>query len=337
MGGRIPGLAAAACLGLGAWGLGHLDGVRGWGFSSLTLAILGGMLLGNTVYPRWEDRCGPGVQFAQKTLLRWGVVLFGFRLTLGDVATVGWRGAVTDLLVVASTLLLARVVGSALGMDRRTTLLVGTGSSVCGAAAVMAAEEVVQGGPDRVAVAVSTVVVFGTLALFLYPLLYPWGVAWGLWESDGLGYGLYVGSTVHEVAQVVAAGRAVGPEAAGFAVIVKMIRVMFLVPLLPVLSLILPPVEGEKGKRVVIPWFVLGFAAAVGLHSLGWVPEGVVRGLLLAGDLFLAAAMAALGLSSRVTAVRRAGCKPLILAGVLFLWLLVGGGVFNWTGKVWMG
>jgi uncharacterized membrane protein YadS len=80
----------SGCLGLGAWGLGTWTG-WGWGVSSLTLAILGGMLLGNTVYTRWEDRCGPGVQFAQKTLLRWGVVLFGFRLTLGDVATVGWR------------------------------------------------------------------------------------------------------------------------------------------------------------------------------------------------------------------------------------------------------
>ena len=327
MGALAPGLAAASCLGMGALWLGRLEAVRGVVLSPLTLAILGGMVLGNTVYPRWEARWGRGVQWAQRTLLRLGVALFGFRLTLGDVAAVGWRGAVTDLLVVGSTLLLACVAGRFLRMDRRTVLLVGMGSSVCGAAAVMAAEETVRGGPDRVAVAVSTVVVFGTLALFLYPLLYPLGIAWGLWGTDGLGYGLYVGSTVHEVAQVVAAGRAVSPEAAGFAVIVKMIRVMLLVPLVPLLARLLPE-AGEKG-RAAVPRFVLGFAGMVGLHSLGWVPERGVAAILLAGDLFLATAMAALGLCARVESVRRAGLKPLILAGILFLWLLVGGGAIN--------
>ena len=331
MGALAPGLAAASCLGMGALWLGRLEAVRGVGLSPLTLAILAGMVLGNTVYPRWEARWGRGVQWAQRTLLRLGVALFGFRLTLGDVAAVGWRGAVTDLLVVGSTLLLACVAGRFLGMDRRTVLLVGMGSSVCGAAAVMAAEETVRGGPDRVAVAVSTVVVFGTLALFLYPLLYPLGIAWGLWGTDGLGYGLYVGSTVHEVAQVVAIGSTLGGEIAGNAVIAKMIRVMLLVPFLLTLGLVLRG-KGENGERakLPIPWFALAFVAMAGINSLQILPAHWVDLLRLTGMLLLTAAMASLGIDTNLARMRQGGMQPLLLGAGLFLHLIFVGGLVNW-------
>lgn len=118
------------------------------------------------------------------------------------------------------------------GLDRHTSWLIGAGSSICGAAAVLATEPVVKAEASKVTVAVATVVIFGTIAIFLYPAMYPLLAHWFSPET----YGIYIGSTMHEVAQVVAAGHAINPDAENAAVIAKMLRVMMLAPFL-----ILPP------------------------------------------------------------------------------------------------
>src|SRR5690606_32374158 len=141
---------------------------------------------------------------------------------------------------------------------RETSMLIGAGSAICGAAAVIAAEPVVRAQPHKVSVAVATVVVFGTLGMFLYPWLYPY---LGLGEHA---FGVYAGSTIHEVAQVVVAGRAVGEAAGSAAVIEKMLRVMLLAPFLLLLSSRLSREanagSGEKAG-IVIPWFAVLFVA----------------------------------------------------------------------------
>jgi len=326
--GLLPGLALTGALACAAIEIGRSHVLQARGIGALTLAIALGMLAGNTVYPRFSAASAQGVAFSKQNLLRLGVVLYGLRLSFQDIARVGLAGVLIDAAVVCSTLALAWFVGTRLfGLDRKTVLLIGVGSSFCGAAAVMATEPVVRGRPEQVTVAVSTVVVFGTLAIFLYPLLYPW------LAITPRAYGLFAGSTIHEVAQVVAAGNAVGTEAGNTAVIAKMVRVTMLAPFLIAVSAGLsrmkgPAVAGES-RHIAIPWFAFAFIAVAGLNSLALLPKPALDIATDIDNAMLAMAMAALGLSTHFFAIRQAGLKPLALAGLLFAWLIAGGLVIN--------
>jgi uncharacterized integral membrane protein (TIGR00698 family) len=317
----LAGAIAAAAI----WG-GTAVVIQHWGISALTLAIVIGILLGNTVFPKIARSCAAGVDFSKGRLLRLGIVLYGFRITFQQIGDIGWSGIVVAVLVIACTFTLAVQLGTRVfKLDRQTAMLIGAGSSICGAAAVMAAEPVVQGQAHKVSVAVATVVVFGTLGMFVYPLLYPY-----LHLSE-TGYGLYVGSTIHEVAQVVVAGKAVSDQAAATAVIEKMLRVMMLAPFLVILS---SRMDGggnaiKTGRRITIPWFAVFFIVASGFHSLHLLPAMIVEWIVQADTVLLAMAMGALGLRTHVGAIRQAGLKPILLAGVLFLFLMTGGYVIN--------
>ncbi|AQS41417.1 MAG: Conserved inner membrane protein [Candidatus Tokpelaia hoelldobleri] len=296
------------------------------GLGALTLAIIIGMVAGNTFFPKIAARTAHGVDYAKGMLLRGGIILYGFRLTFQDIAQVGWTGIVIDAIMVAGTFALAVIIGHyILRMDRETTVLVGTGSAICGAAAGMGAEPVIRAQPHKVSVAVATVVIFGTLSLFLYPLLYPLA---GLGEHA---FGVYIGSTVHEVAQVAAAGSNISKTAANSAVIVKMIRVMMLVPFLLLLSVWLSRNDepGNQGSKITIPWFAVLFIVAAGIASLHILPQTVLNAASQGSTLLLSMAMAALGLRTHWSAMRDAGIKPLILAACLFIFLVIGGGALN--------
>lgn len=349
-----PGLILTLALGLGALLLARQPAVQGWGLSALTLAIVAGIFIGNTVFAPVERLAAPGVGVAKQTLLRAGIVLYGLRLTFQDIAAVGTAGLVVDALVVAITFVLALQLGTRwLGLSRRQAALIGAGSAICGAAAVLATAPVVASAhaardeghhesplADQVAVAVATVVVFGTLAMFTYPALYAALAHWG-WAVSPEAFGLYTGATVHEVAQVVAAGRAISPDAAATAVIAKMLRVMMLAPFLVILAGLFASGGGGNGDNAgnaggrgaavlrAFPWFALGFVALAGFNSLDLLPQAVKGGLIVADDLLLATAMGALGLTTRFSAIRRAGPRPLLLAGLLALWLVAGGGALT--------
>lgn len=318
----LAGLVAAC----GLW-LAGLDSMRALGLSALTFAIVLGMVLGNTVFPAIAPHTGIGVDFCKTRLLRAGIILFGFRLTFQEAASVGVTGIVLDAVMILSVYGLAMTLGRrVLGMDRQTCMLVGAGSAICGAAAVMAMEPIARAQAHKVSVAVATVVVFGTVSMFLYPLLYPY---LGLSEHA---FGVFIGSTVHEVAQVVAAGDAIGPVAANAAVVEKMLRVMMLAPFLMLVSWWMQrQAHGESaaggGKQAgpALPWFAVWFIVAVGVNSTGIVSREVAEMLVQASTVLLAMAMAALGLRTHVSAIRQAGAAPLALAGMLFLFLLVGG------------
>jgi len=330
---RLPGLLLTAAIAALALWLGTVPWLQAHGISALTLAIVIGIAVGNTAYPALAPRVAAGVGISKATVLRAGIVLYGLRLTVQDIGQVGAAGVLIDALVLCSTFALAWWLGTrVLGLERNTALLIGAGSSICGAAAVMAAEPVVKGRAEQVAIAVATVVVFGTLAMFLYPLLYRWGVHAGWMPLDDTGYGVFTGSTVHEVAQVVAAGRAVSQPAADAAVIAKMVRVMMLAPFLVGLSALL----GRGGNRgtgqrsaITVPWFAFGFIAMVCFNSLQLLPPGLVATLVELDTALLAMAMAALGLTTHVSALRQAGARPMLLAALLAAWLVGGGLLIN--------
>ncbi|SMR69467.1 MULTISPECIES: YeiH family protein [Stenotrophomonas] len=326
---RLPGLLLVGLVAAASLYLAELPWLQAHGLSALTVAIVAGIVVGNTFYPRLAPASTAGVGFSKHWLLRAGIVLYGLRLTFQDIGHVGIAGVLMDVLVVASTFGLACWLGvRVFKMEREAAMLIGAGSAICGAAAVMAAEPVVRGRAAQVTVAVSTVVVFGTVAMFLYPALYALLQSHGWLAMDAQQYGLFTGATVHEVAQVVAAGRAVSEPAADTAVITKMVRVMLLAPFLIALSLWLArggkAADGGKA-RIVVPWFAFGFVAVAGLNSLHLLPAGPQAGLVQLDTVLLAMAMAALGLTTHVSALRQAGLKPLLLALILFGWLLFGG------------
>lgn len=325
----VPGLALTAALTGAALWAGSFPAIAGAGFSALTLAILFGMVVGNTVYPKIWQPCDGGVIFAKQHLLRLGIILYGFRLTFAQIADVGVSGILIDVLTLSSTFFIACFLGQQVfGLDKHTSWLIGAGSSICGAAAVLASEPVVKAEASKVTVAVATVVIFGTIAIFLYPAMYPLLAHWFTPET----YGIYMGSTMHEVAQVVAAGHAVSPDAENAAVIAKMLRVMMLAPFLLFLAArvkqLTPAGNGEKSK-ITIPWFAIMFILVAVFNSFHLLPKAVVDMLVTLDTVLLAMAMAALGVTTHVSALKKAGAKPLLMALMLFVWLIVGGGAIN--------
>ena len=329
----LPGLVFSAAIAALAVTLSNTAWFQHNGLSALTLSIVLGMLIGNTLYPRTATYSDAGVTFSKKILLRLGIILYGFQLTFQDIAEVGIAGVLIDALVLSSTFALAWFVGTrVLKLDRTTAILIGAGSSICGAAAVMATEPVVRARAEQITVAVSTVVVFGTLAMFLYPALYELNLSWQWIPGGAAEFGIFTGATIHEVAQVVAAGRAIGPEAADTAVIAKMVRVMLLAPFLLILSAYLSreksageATSGAAKAKIATPWFAYGFVLVTALNSLALLPTTTVESIAQVDLFLLAMAMAALGLTTHISAIRRAGIKPLLLAALLFAWLLAGG------------
>lgn len=327
---RFPGLLLTAAIAGGAAWLAQRPAFSALGLGALTLAIMLGIVLGNTLYPAVAAQCDAGVLLAKQKLLRLGIILFGFRITLQQLADVGLGGVIIDLLTLSSTFLITCLLGiKLLKLDRDTAWLIGAGSSICGAAAVLATEPVVKAAPSKVAVAVATVVLFGTLAIVIYPLLWPLAQA-EFPQLSAAQFGVYTGSTLHEVAQVVAAGHAIGPDAENSAVIAKMLRVMMLAPFLLCLSgWLRRETRATPRQGIVFPWFALGFTGVALFNSLHLLPAAWVADINQLTNVLLAMAMAALGLTTRFSALRQAGVKPLLLGLMVFLWLIVGGGAIN--------
>ncbi|MGH8263640.1 MAG: YeiH family protein [Steroidobacteraceae bacterium] len=335
----FAGLALTGMLAAGSIEFGRVALLGEHGISSLTIAIVFGIAAGNTLVPLAVAN-GSGVTFSKQWLLRLGIVLYGLRLTFRDIATVGVPGIAIDTAVLTSTFALSWFAGTRmLGLDRKTAMLIGAGSAICGAAAVMAAAPVVRGRTEQVAIAVSTVVLFGTLSMFLYPVLYAVAGQHSPLILSPMVYGVFAGSTIHEVAQVVVAGHAASDVAANAAVITKMVRVMMLAPFLVILSACLPTAGRDDGdgmrwqnegpRRIVIPWFALAFLAVIGLNSLFPLPQPIARHAVVFDEFILGMAMAGLGLTTRLDALVRTGVRPLVLAALLFTWLIGGGMIIN--------
>jgi uncharacterized integral membrane protein (TIGR00698 family) len=334
----FPGIALVGVIALASIELAKIGWLQTHGVSALTLSIVLGIVGGNTGYSHVAAGSAKGVAFSKHWLLRTGIVLYGLRLTFHDIAQVGVVGVAIDALVLTSTFAIAYFVGTRLfKLDPKAAMLIGAGSAICGAAAVMATEPVLRGRSEQVCVAVATVVVFGTVGMFLYPALFDLNLHHPLVSMTSTNFGIYAGSTIHEVAQVVAAGRSVSDVAANTAVITKMVRVMMLAPFLMGLSAYMArraddDVTGQvpqmRGK-IVVPWFALGFVAVTAFNSFNILPSAAVSTAVNFDTVILAMAMAALGLTTQASAIKTAGMKPLALAAVLFAWLICGGFLIN--------
>jgi uncharacterized integral membrane protein (TIGR00698 family) len=246
-------------------------------------------------------------------------------------------GFLVSLIMLTSTLLLGSWLGvKVFGMDKDTSILTASGAAVCGAAAVLATEPVLKAEEHKTAIAVSMVVLFGTVSMFLYPLLYTsiFESATGFLHMSPREFGIYVGGTIHEVAQVVAVPASIpnaSTEMANTAVIVKMTRVIMIAPMLIALGFYLAwSAKKEGGSRdekmkLVLPWFAVYFILVAGFNSLNLLPQNLVDLINQVDTFLLTMAMTALGMGTVFAKFKGLGLAPVYTASSMFVWLVVGG------------
>lgn len=256
----------------------------------------------------------PGFAFAASTLLRTGVVLLGFDLAFPDVLALGARALAVVVAVVSLTFLGTRALARRLGVSEGLGTLVAVGFSICGVSAIAAARGVVDADEDEVTFAVALVTLCGTLAIVLLPMLRsPLGL-------DQAQYGAWVGASVHDVGQVVAASAAAGSMALATAAVVKLTRVLLLAPLVALLGLRRPD-RRQGGGRLLVPPFVLLFVGAIAVASTGVVGDDALSAIDWCRSLLLAAALFAIGTRVDARRLAKLGVRPLVLG--LASWALV--------------
>ncbi len=328
--GTINGVLFVAIFAAAATMISELAFVKSLGISPLVIGIVIGIFYANTLHNNTPKEWSGGITFSAKKILRFAIVFYGFRITFQQIAEVGVEGFLVSLIMLSTTFVLGTWVGQRLfKMDRDTSMLSASGASVCGAAAVLATEPVLKAEEHKAAIAVSMVVLFGTIAMFLYPALYNMGV----FDMSAKEFGIYVGGTIHEVAQVVAVPASVpgaSEEMANAAVIVKMTRVIMIAPMLILLGIYLSlsakKSGGEAGGvKLVIPWFAVYFIGMAGFNSLGIVPQNIVALINQIDTFLLTMAMTALGIGTVFAKFKGLGLAPIYTAGTMFLWLLIGG------------
>ena len=307
----LPGVGAAAVLGLLAWIVGPYVPLVG----APLVALAAGALLRNTrpLPASWRL----GVEFTVKRLLRLAIVLLGTTLSLAEVAATG-GGALTLIAVtVAAALGLTYLFGTWLRAQSRLVGLIGVGTAICGATAIITVGPILQSSADEIAFALTTIFLFNALAVAVFPLL---GHLLAL--PDRL-FGLWAGTAIHDTSSVLAAAYAYSDPAGQVATVVKLTRTLLLVPLALAVALFVSYREMGKGSgaglassvrvRAIFPWFVLWFAGAALLHTLGVLPPTLVRALGTAGRFLVVMVMGAVGLGVDAASVRRLGMRPLLI------------------------
>jgi len=314
----MPGLILTATIAIFAFALRRLPGAAI--FSPMILATFLGMTVNNLVgTPAWAKQ---GVTFSLRRILRLGIILLGLQLVVSQVVQVGLAGLGVILTTLIATIAFTKWFGHVIGVDRKLTELIAAGTSICGASAVICTNTVTEGTDEDVAYAVACVTLFGSLAMFLYPLL-P-----ALLNLDSSAFGLWSGASIHEIAQVVAAAFQDGEKAGQIATVAKLTRVMMLAPLVLALGVVAlrraaHSVEALKRKPPPMPWFVLGFIALMLANSVVAIPAGPKTWIVTGTTFLLSMALAAMGLETSFGKLRARGLKPLSLAAAS--WIFIAG------------
>ncbi|MDA9469731.1 membrane protein [Bradyrhizobium sp. CCBAU 53415] len=310
----VPGVALAATIAVVANMMRSIPAVAT--FSPMILAIAIGMAVRNLAGTPALARAG--ISFSMRRLLRLAIVLLGFQITLTQLATVGTKG----ILIVAGTLVatfgFTLAAGRALGVERKLTQLIAAGTSICGASAVVATNSVTEVSDEDVAYAIACVTIFGSIAMFVYPMLPR------LLHLDADAYGLWSGASIHEIAQVAAASFQNSQRAGEMATVAKLARVMLLAPVVLTLSVVTrasAQPAGGKSARPPIPWFAIGFVAIAALNSVVCIPAGLRSATITFSTFLLTMALAAMGLETDVSKLYAEGLRPAMLGGLAFLFI----------------
>lgn len=300
------------------------------------LSIFGAMivaiLLGMAFRKCWEASVVPfqaGIGFTSKYILRLGIILMGLRLNLNDILTAGWQTMALDLSIVLFALAVIHLLGRRYTVENKLTTLIAVGTGVCGAAAIGAIAPVIRAKDEEVAVSVAIIALLGTVFSIGYIALTP------LLGMSEQAYGTFAGSTLHELAHVIAAAEPDGAATGETAILVKLGRVALLAPVAMVLGWYY-----NRHKKTVaaagnfpVPWFLFGFLAAALVNTFGLLPDGFTAALVTASTFLLTMAMAAMGLNVNWAAFTRVGRSPamicLIGSALLSLYGLT---VIRWMG-----
>jgi uncharacterized integral membrane protein (TIGR00698 family) len=310
MRGLVPGLLLCALLAtLGFW-LADVAWVKNTlHFSALLIVILLGIAWRALLPP--PAALLPGIRMAQRPVLRWAVAGLGFRLSIAELWRIGAPALVVVTLSTFATLAFGWWIARRLGVAEKLGILLGVGSAICGASAVVAADSVVQGEKQDAPVALGVITLLGTIGIVAYPVL---GHALGMGPFL---YGVWDGASLHEMAQVVAAGFGMSDEAARVATVVKLARIALLAPVVLYLGWSLRHAHRAAGKAQVapVPWFLVLFVVLAAVNSLGVLPTAMLD-LVRRLDLWLlCVGMAGVGIQIAFSDLRAAGLKP-VLAGV---------------------
>jgi uncharacterized integral membrane protein (TIGR00698 family) len=308
----VPGLLLTAGIAAIGFGLHSLPGLTL--LSPMILSIFIGIAFHNLV--RTPAVAKAGVVFSLRRILRFAIILLGLQLTAQQVIAVGGAGIGVIIATLLATFLFTTWMGRLLGVDAKLTQLIAAGTSICGASAVIATNTVTDGSDEDVAYAVACVTVFGSIAMFTYPMLV------GVLHLDPHAFGLWTGSSIHEIAQVVAAAYQDGTQAGDFGTIAKLTRVMMLAPVVLSLGFLLRRRRGgQASAKVPMPWFVIGFIALIVVNSLVTIPVTVKAPVAMVTTFGLSMALAAMGLETDIRKLRAEGLRPLLLGLIAFFFI----------------
>ena len=316
MKGLLPGLVVAALLATAALLLADLPWIQHtlhW--SALLIVILLGIAWKSLVpIPHAAE---PGIRMAQRPILRWAVAGLGFRLGVAELWKIG--GPALGVVVVSTFLSLAFGwwVARRLGLSEKLSLLLGVSGAICGASAVVAADSVVLAERRDTALALGIITLLGTIGIVIYPVLHR------LLGTTEFIYGVWDGASLHEMAQVVAAGFAVSDEAARVATVVKLARIALLAPVVFYLAWTLRRRHQQVGAAHVapVPWFLVLFVVFALLNSTGWIPAGWLDGIRRGDVWLLCIGMAGVGLQTGLADLRNAGLRPIAAGALQWLFL----------------
>jgi uncharacterized integral membrane protein (TIGR00698 family) len=279
----------------------------------LIVAMGIGILLRNAfiLLPAYRE----GITYSIRHILRFAVALLGVRITVDNITGLGWEGLVVALVPLAITFFATIAMGRLLKCDHSQSLLIATGTSICGASAIMTAGAVTQAKEDNMIVAISSITVFGTILMLVYPAVYNSGIL-QLTESE---YGIWAGASIHEVAQVIAAAFGGGEVSGEIGTIVKLTRVAALVPFAFILSfmyankMIRSGGSSEKGE-VKFPLFLFGFLGMVLLNSNEFFTPKAIDAIEYFDMFLLTMAMGAMGLETDFKRLLTIGYRPFTLS-----------------------
>ncbi|MBP7062551.1 putative sulfate exporter family transporter [Ferrovibrio sp.] len=321
----FPGVMAAAVVGVAATFLSEH-----YGGPVMLFALLLGMAL---YFLSQEGKCVPGIEFAARGLLRFAIALLGTQITLSEIMALGPRPILTVLVSVLATIVVGRLLARALGLEARFGLLTGGAVAICGASAALAISAVLPRGPNAerdTAFTVIGVTALSTVAMILYPMLVP------LLALDHTAAGVFLGATIHDVAQVVGAGFSISQETGTIATFTKLLRVALLLPVVFCFTLLFRDAvagaaQNSAGRQPPLPWFLIAFAMLVLLTSTGIFPQPVLDAAKSTSRWCLVIAISALGMKTTLKSVASVGPRAiaLLVGETLFLLLLV-------LGLIWL-
>ncbi len=273
-----------------------------------------------------DERFAAGIYVASRNVLRFGVALLGLRITTGDVMELGWPVVALIVVGVVATILVGAVIGRGFGLRGDHAVLSAGAVAICGASAALAIASVLPSHKDHernTILTVAGVTALSTVAMVAYPVLVTY------LGYDNVTAGVFLGATIHDVAQVVGAGYIISDQSGEISTLVKLIRVACLVPVVVVISLITHRSRAESpDRRPLLPWFLVAFVALVIVNSLGWVPADAHSLLTPVSSWCLLTAVAALGVKTSLKALADVGPAPvgvMVLQTLLLAALVVGG------------